>query len=68
MANLKKVRILERVGDPQKGVIIQPGTEVQLPEIWADRYISQGKAELVEEKPKAEMPAAESKPAKPKRK
>jgi hypothetical protein len=32
-----------------------------LPEVWADRYISQGKAELVEDKrakePEAETPA-----------
>jgi hypothetical protein len=65
MANLKKVRIMERVGDPRGGVIIQPGTVVDLPEVWADRYVSQGKAELVEDKPakepKAEKPAAEKK-------
>jgi hypothetical protein len=53
MANLKKVRITERVGDPSSGVIIQPGTVIDLPEAWADRYIAQGKAELVEVKAEA---------------
>jgi hypothetical protein len=43
----KKVRILERVGNPNSGVIIQPGAVVELPEGWADRYIAQGKAEFV---------------------
>jgi hypothetical protein len=52
MANLKKVRIMERVGNPSSGVILQPGTVVELNETWADRYIAQGKAELVVEKPK----------------
>ena len=55
MANTKKVKIIERVGDPSSGVIIQPGAVVELAETWADRYIAQGKAELVEtktEKPK----------------
>lgn len=56
MANTKQVRITERVGDPTSGVIIQPGAVVELPETWADRYISQGKAELVEAKVKTEKP------------
>jgi hypothetical protein len=51
MANTKTVRIMERVGDPSSGVIIQPGTVVDLAEVWADRYISQGKAQLIEQKP-----------------
>ena len=64
MANTKKVRIMARVGHPSSGVIIQPGAVVALPEVWADRYIAQGKAELVEaaeptpEKPKAAKPKA----------
>ena len=58
MAVTKKVRIMERVGDPSTGVIIQPGAVVELPEVWADRYISQGKAELAEVK----KPATEKKP------
>jgi hypothetical protein len=61
MANLIKVRILERVGDPSKGVIIQPGTVVDLPEVWANRYIANGSAEAILEKPKAEKPKAASK-------
>lgn len=56
MSKIKKVRIMERVGDPQSGVVIQPGAVVELPEVWADRYISQGKAEAVTEKPKADKP------------
>ena len=56
MANTKQVRITERVGDPTSGVIIQPGAVVELPETWADRYVTQGKAELVEAKVKPEKP------------
>jgi len=57
MANTKKVRITERVGDPSSGVIIQPGAVIDLPEVWADRYVAQGKAELIEAaKPKTEKP------------
>lgn len=58
MANTKKVRIMARVGDPSNGVIIQPGAVVDLPEVWADRYIADGSAELVEAKA-----ASEPKPA-----
>lgn len=50
----KKVRILERVGDPGSGAILAPGATVDLPEVWADRYIAQGKAEAVVAKAKAE--------------
>lgn len=57
MATLKKVRIMQRVGDPSSGAIIQPGAVVDLPEVWADRYIAQGAATLVEEKPKTEKKA-----------
>lgn len=53
MAETKKVRIMERVGDPSTGVIIQPGAVVDLPAVWADRYISQGKAEPVVTQAKA---------------
>lgn len=56
---------MERVGDPSSGAIIQPGTKVPLPEVWADRYIAQGKAELVEEKPPG---SDDKKPAKSKKK
>lgn len=66
MAELKKVKIIARVGDPRNGVIIQPGTTVDLPEVWADRYIANGSAELVDEKPKPTEP--EKKPAKSKKK
>lgn len=54
MANTKKVRIMARVGDPRSGVIIQPGAVVDLPEVWADRYIADGSAELVEAKAASE--------------
>lgn len=50
----KTVRILERVGDPSRGVILQPGAVVELPAVWADRYLGQGAAEPVEKPPKAE--------------
>ncbi len=50
----KKVRILERVGDPVGGAILQPGATVDLPEVWADRFIANSSAELVAAKPKAE--------------
>lgn len=46
----KKVRIIKRVGDPGSGMILAPGATVQLPETWADRYIANGSAELIEEK------------------
>jgi hypothetical protein len=49
----KKVRIVQRVGNPSDGIILQPGATVDLPEVWADRYVAQGKAELVT-KPKDE--------------
>ena len=58
----KKVRIISRVGDPQRGVIIQPGTVTDLPEVWADRYVSRGAAEFVESEP--EKPAAKPKKGK----
>ena len=58
MANTKKVKVLERIGNPGDGAILQPGATVDLPESWADRYIAQGKAEPVADKPKAEKPKA----------
>lgn len=62
MAEMKKVRIMARVGNPLDGAIIQPGAVVDLPEVWADRYIANGSAELVaESKAKAE-PAADDSP------
>lgn len=54
MANTKKVRIMQRVGNPLDGAILAPGATVELPEVWADRYIANGSAELVTAKPKAE--------------
>lgn len=62
MANTKKVRIMARVGNPSNGAILAPGAVIDLPEAWADRYIAQGKAELVTAKPKAE--ASDEKPKK----
>ncbi len=50
MAEFKKVRIMRRVGDPRSGVILAPGASVELPEVWADRYIANGSAELIEAK------------------
>lgn len=58
----KKVRIMARVGDPKTGAILAPGATVDLPEVWADRYVAQGKAELVKAKAKTD----ETKPAKKK--
>lgn len=46
----KKVRILGRVGDPKGGIILQPGAIADLPEVWAERYVQQGKAEYVDGK------------------
>jgi len=60
MASTKSVKILERVGDPRTGAIIAPGATVELPEVWADRYIARGKAEVAvtaTAKPKAEKKA-----------
>jgi hypothetical protein len=64
MGETTKIRFLSRAGDPRSGVIIQPGTVVDFPGVWADRYISQGVAELVEAKqaePKTEKPKGKGK-------
>mgnify|MGYP003443792673 FL=1 len=62
MANTKKVKILQRVGDPSSGAILAPGATADLPEVWADRYIASGHAELVTAaKPKDEKPKAKGK-------
>jgi hypothetical protein len=63
MAVFKKVRVTRRVGDPTKGVIIQPGAVVDLPAFWADRYIANGSAVEVEktEHPKTEKPKGKKK-------
>lgn len=45
---------MQRVGNPLDGAILAPGATVELPEVWADRYIANGSAELVTAKPKAE--------------
>ncbi|MEO8650610.1 MAG: hypothetical protein ABI539_15715 [Acidobacteriota bacterium] len=57
---------MARVGDPTSGVILAPGAVIDLPEVWADRYIASGSAVEVEAKkpepkPKAEKPAAKPK-------
>lgn len=57
----KKVRILKRVGDPGSGVILAPGASVELLEVWADRYIANGSAELIEAKTAKAEPKAETK-------
>lgn len=44
MANTKKVRITARCGNPLDGAILAPGAVVELPEVWADRYIANGQA------------------------
>ena len=51
---------MERVGDPSSGAILAPGAVIDLPEVWAERYVSQGKAEFVE-KPAKEPKAKKSK-------
>lgn len=61
MADTKKVKIIVRVGDPSNGAIIQPGTVIDLPEVWADRYIASGSAALVETKPSEPKAAATGK-------
>lgn len=60
----KKVRILKRVGDPRSGVILAPGSLADLSDVWADRYIANGSAALVEKAAKPSEPA----PAKAKKK
>lgn len=50
MAN-KKVRMLVSRGNPAAGFgLIRQGAVVELPEFWADRFIADGTAELVEGK------------------
>lgn len=61
-AETKKIRFLTRAGDPRNGAIIQPGTVIDFPAPWADRYIHQNIAEL------AETPKAKEAPAKKKAK
>lgn len=64
MATTKKVRLIEPVGDPRSGAILARGATVDLPEVWADRYVAQGKAELVSGK---RSEPADVKPAKAKK-
>lgn len=47
----RKVTILGSVGDPRSGVILASGATADLPEVWAERYVSQGKARYADEKP-----------------
>ncbi len=56
MAEMKKVRIMVRVGNPSSGAILAPGATVELPVFWADKYIANGSAELVEAKAKDPKP------------
>jgi hypothetical protein len=70
MAETKKIRFLQRAGDPRSGVIIQPGTVTDFPATWADRYIAQGIAEEVKDagstaKPEPAAGAADEKKPKP---
>lgn len=60
----KKVRILKRVGDPRSGVILAPGSLADLSDVWADRYIANGSAELVETKSSEPAPAKAKKKGK----
>lgn len=60
----KKVRILKRVGDPRSGVILAPGSLADLSDVWADRYIANGSAELVATKPSEPAPAKAKKKGK----
>jgi len=58
MASTKKVRMMASRGNPTSGgVVIRAGAIVELPEFWADRFIADGSAELVTEKPKADTAA-----------
>lgn len=47
MADTKKIKTLVRVGNPRTGLIIAAGVTVDLPTVWADRFIAEGKAEEV---------------------
>lgn len=47
---------MQRVGNPGSGVILQAGTVVDLPAFWADKFIANGSAEAVTDKPKADKP------------
>jgi hypothetical protein len=50
----KKIRILERQGDPSSGAILQAGSVVPIPVFWADKWIAAGIAvEVKEEAEKA---------------
>ena len=60
MTDTKRIRFISRAGDPRNGVIVQPGTVLDFPATWADRYIAQGVAELAE---KAAKPTSEPKAA-----
>jgi hypothetical protein len=66
MAETKKLRFLRPRGIG--AVRFATGVVTDLTEPWASRFLRDGSAELVEEKPKAEKPAVEPKPAKPKKK
>lgn len=46
----KRIRAIEPIGNPKDGAIIARGTVAEIAEFHADRYIAQGKAELVAEK------------------
>lgn len=51
----KKIRILQRQGDPSSGAILEAGAVVPIPTFWADKWISAGIAELAEKpEPKPE--------------
>ncbi len=54
MSETVKVRILAPVGDPKTGVIIRSGTVAELPRVWAERYVSEGRAERFAEPPRTE--------------
>jgi hypothetical protein len=55
----RKVIVTARVGDPKSGGILAPGATVELPEFWAERYVSQGKARYADEKKAKSEPAAD---------
>lgn len=45
----KKVRFKISRGNPSTGAIIRAGAVIELAEFWADKFIADGTAELIEE-------------------
>jgi hypothetical protein len=61
MAEIKTQRIRMKVsrGNPSGGPVIRAGATIEISEFWAQRFIADGTAELVEDQPA--QPKAEPK-------